>query len=85
MKRDAGEYLREQLLDRVLGSGTLTLCGIGWLFGGLLAAAMDASLWLALGPPVGFIAAGTWRLFRGWHLSGVRTGARTGLSRPVWM
>ena len=77
MRRHAGEYLREQLQDRVLVGGTLILCGIAWLFGGLLSATTDASLWLVLGVPVGWIAAGTCRLLWGWRLNDVRTGART--------
>ena len=75
-RRNAGEWLRDLLLVRVLEGGTLMICGIGWLFGGLLSV-LDASWWMVFGPAIGFIGAGASRLFRGWRLEDVKQGARS--------
>ena len=74
--RNAGEWLRERLLNRAVRGGLLTLCGIGWLFGGLLSAVLDVPVWMVLGTAVAFLTVGSWYLFRGWRLEDVKKGAR---------
>ena len=74
-KRNPGEWLRDRLLVRALEGGMLTIWGFGWLLGGLLSV-VQASWLMVFGPAIALIAAGAWRLFRGWRLGDVRKGAR---------
>ena len=83
MKRNPGQWLREQLLERVFTSGMLIMAGSGCLLGGLLSA-VDGSAWFSVLLGIGLSVSGAVRLTRRggktadhWHLNDIRKGART--------
>ena len=83
MKRNPGQWLREQLLERVFTSGMLIMAGSGCLLGGLLSA-VDGSAWFSVLLGIGLSVSGAVRLARRggktadhWRLNDIRKGART--------
>ena len=85
MKRNPGERLRNELLDRVVSGGVLSASGMGWLLGAgsMLAltrgpgpGAPEWMVWSVLLLGTVFLAAATFKAKRGWPLANVKKGAR---------
>lgn len=84
MKRNPGEWLREQLLDRVLNVAMSAVIGVSWLCGA------SAALWMAyrwqiwyewnslivLMPGVFFLVFSLFKAKRGWRMRHMKIGAR---------
>ena len=84
MRRNAGAWLRERLLDRVTGTALLAMSGMGWLCG--VAVALWTTLVGGLGsgwtiwfvlllPGAAFVGAALYKACRGWRLTDMKKGA----------
>ena len=84
MKRNPGQWLRNQLLDRTLHAWTLFTVGIGCLLAVLLSAMGGFPNWFVILFGVVLCLAGVWVSVRGlgtstkrWRLNDIRKGARS--------
>ena len=84
MKRNAGEWLKEKILDRKVEFGLHGALGLGWLIGAAFAILLagplqlpgpDWIVWLVLLPGVWFFGQALYKLKRGWPLRNMRKGA----------
>ena len=75
MRRNAGQYLREKIQDRVVMGGGSVVCGLAWLFGAALPT-LGAPWWLAGVGGAVLVAWGIANLRRGWRRDHMKKGAR---------
>ena len=76
MKRNPGQWLRELIYDRSVESALYFGMGSGFIIVGTIGIVANTNPWHILIIGIGFLAAGLYKLTRGWRLPDMRKGAR---------